>query len=138
MTCPRFRNRLTGAVIAAGTALGGAAALAQSASPGAVIVLDPYTVLGDPLAQRFAETPGGAARIDRGEAPVAGAAAPTLREELSGTPGVVVQEFFGGNDQPRVQIRGSGLQQNPSERGLLVLQDGMPVNRADGAYVVGL
>ncbi len=51
---------------------------------------------------------------------------------------MVVQEFFDGNAQPRLQIRGSGLQQSPTERGLLVLQAGMPLNRADGAYVVSL
>lgn len=62
----------------------------------------------------------------------------TLSEQLAGVPGIVVQRFFGGNDQPRVQIRGSGLQQNPVERGLLVLQDGLPINRADGSYIVGL
>ncbi len=61
----------------------------------------------------------------------------TLAEQLASVPGIVVQKFLGGNDQPRVQIRGSGLQQNPVERGLLVLQDGLPINRADGSYIVG-
>ncbi|WP_334146532.1 TonB-dependent receptor family protein [Hyphomicrobium sp.] len=61
----------------------------------------------------------------------------SLSEMLAFVPGVVVQNFFGGNDQPRLQIRGSGLQQNPSERGTLVLQDGLPINRADGSYIVG-
>ncbi len=60
-----------------------------------------------------------------------------LAETFAFVPGVVVQNFFGGNDQPRLQIRGSGLQQNPSERGTLVLQDGLPINRADGSYIVG-
>lgn len=111
-------------------------AFAQSAAPGTVIVLDEITIHADTTAQRFAVTPGAVALIDRSEA--GGQAAPTLADTLSEVPGVVVQEFFGGNDQPRIQIRGSGLQQNPAERGLLVMQDGMPVNRADGAYVVGL
>lgn len=115
-----------------------AGALAQSAAPGSVIVLDPVVIQGDATAARFRATPGGVTLIDRGETPTAEEAAPTLSDALAGTPGVVVQEFFGGNDQPRIQIRGSGLQQNPTERGLLVLQDGMPVNRADGSYVVGL
>ncbi|MDZ7881061.1 MAG: hypothetical protein U5L45_25570 [Saprospiraceae bacterium] len=56
---------------------------------------------------------------------------------MNAAPGVV-RDFFGGFDQPRVQIRGSGLQQNPVERGVLFLQDGLPLNRADGSYVVGL
>jgi hypothetical protein len=38
-------------------------------------------------------------------------------------PGIIGQSFFDGNDQPRVQIRGSGLQRNAVERGILVLQD---------------
>ncbi|WP_367942916.1 TonB-dependent receptor family protein [Aquamicrobium sp.] len=61
----------------------------------------------------------------------------TASRALSTVPGVVVQDFFGGNDQPRIQIRGSGLQQNPVERGILMLQDGLPLNRADGSYIVG-
>ena len=61
----------------------------------------------------------------------------TVSRALSSVPGVVVQDFFGGNDQPRIQIRGSGLQQNPVERGVLMLQNGLPINRADGSYIVG-
>ncbi len=79
---------------------------------------------------------GGAAVI--GEHEVAGKANVTMADTLASVPGVIVQSFFGCNDQPRTQIRGSGLQQNPVERGILVLQDGLPINRADGSYVVGL
>ncbi|MEE4297300.1 MAG: hypothetical protein V2J20_11870 [Wenzhouxiangella sp.] len=32
----------------------------------------------------------------------------TLDDALAFQPGLVVQEFFGGNDQPRINIRGSG------------------------------
>ncbi|QRZ14863.1 TonB-dependent receptor [Paracoccus methylovorus] len=131
---PRMAPVLTG--LAAGLSLQAGVALAQSAAPGAVIILDEIEVRADTTARRFEVTPGAATLIDRSEAQ--GQAAPTLADTLSQVPGVVVQEFFGGNDQPRIQIRGSGLQQNPAERGLLVLQDGMPVNRADGSYVVGL
>lgn len=129
-------RRVSLIALAIGASLSGGAALAQSAAPGTVIVLDEITIHADTTAQRFAVTPGAVTLIDRAEA--GGQAAPTLADALSGAPGVVVQTFFGGNDQPRIQIRGSGLQQNPAERGLLVMQDGMPVNRADGAYVVGL
>lgn len=116
----------------------GSNALAQSASPGATIELDPVTVKGSAgVEHRFTVTPAAVTRLDAVEVP-AGEAAPTLVEALKLAPGVVIQDFFGGNDQPRIQLRGSGLQQNPAERGLLVLQDGMPVNRADGAYIVGL
>ncbi|MEM0910152.1 MAG: TonB-dependent receptor [Pseudomonadota bacterium] len=60
----------------------------------------------------------------------------SLADAIGGTPGVIVQNFFGGNDQPRLQIRGSGLQQNPTQRGILLLQDGLPLSRADGSYIV--
>jgi iron complex outermembrane receptor protein len=86
--------------------------------------------------ERLDALAGGTAVL--GEKDVAGKANVTIADTLSSVPGVVVQSFFGGNDQPRIQIRGSGLQQNPVERGILVLQDGLPINRADGSYVVGL
>jgi iron complex outermembrane receptor protein len=86
--------------------------------------------------QRLEATAGGTAVI--GETDLAGRANVTIGDALKIVPGVVVQNFFGGNDQPRIQIRGSGLQQNPVERGVLILQDGLPLNRADGSYVVGL
>ncbi len=62
----------------------------------------------------------------------------TLRDALDYQPGVVVQDFFGGNDQPRVNIRGSGIQSNPLNRGVLLLQDGLPLNEADGSFVIGV
>ena len=135
-------TRLLGVAIGAGLPLTFLlpvpSALAQSASPGATIELAPVIVRGtNRIDERFASTPGAVSRIDRSEPPAA-EVAPTLSESLSLAPGVVIQEFFGGNDQPRIQIRGAGLQQNPAERGLVVLQDGMPVNRADGSYIVGL
>ncbi len=79
--------------------------------------------------------PGGADVVTNDE--MSPKASASLSEMLAFVPGVIVQNFFGSNDQPRLQIRGSGLQQNPSERGTLVLQDGLPINRADGSYIVG-
>jgi len=84
---------------------------------------------------RLEKIPGGTDVVGRQDMPVG--VNTSLQEALAYVPGVVVQNFFGGNDQPRLQIRGSGLQQNPSERGTLVLQDGLPINRADGSYIVG-
>lgn len=60
----------------------------------------------------------------------------SITDAIGGTPGVIAQAFFGGNDQPRIQMRGSGLQQNPTQRGVLLLQDGLPLSRADGSYIV--
>lgn len=50
---------------------------------------------------------------------------------------MVIQEFFGATDQPRLNIRGSGIQSNPMNRGITLLQDGLPLNEADGSFVIG-
>ncbi|MBR8657150.1 TonB-dependent receptor [Achromobacter sp. Marseille-Q0513] len=62
----------------------------------------------------------------------------TLRDALDYQPGVVVQEFFGGLDQPRLNIRGSGIQSNPLSRGILLMQDGLPLNDADGSFIISM
>ncbi|MFC2439743.1 MAG: TonB-dependent receptor family protein [Segatella maculosa] len=62
----------------------------------------------------------------------------TMKEALRLQPGVIIQEFFGANDQPRLNIRGSGIQSNPQRRGVYLLQDGIPVNFSDGSYVIGI
>lgn len=117
--------------------------LGQSATPGAVVVLDPLVVTGPSggdRKRRARETlraiPGGTGLV--GDDNLRAVQAPKLSDTLASVPGVIVQNFFGGNDQPRVQVRGSGLQQNPVERGLLVLQNGLPLNHADGSYIAGL
>ncbi len=112
------------------------AVFAQSAAPGATI-LDEIVVIGqrDLTAERIAALPGGGDLVATED--IASTANLTASRALAATPGVIIQDFFGGNDQPRIQIRGSGLQQNPVERGVLVLQNGLPTNRADGSYVVG-
>ena len=62
----------------------------------------------------------------------------TLRDALDYQPGIVIQDFFGATDQPRLSIRGSGIQSNPLNRGVLLLQDGLPLNDADGSFIIGL
>lgn len=117
-------------------------ARAQSAQPGAAIELDPIILTGEGatlaegLRDQLEVTPGASAVV--GAEDIEAVQAPTVAEAMIGVPGFVVQEFFGGNDQPRFEIRGSALQQNPTERGLLVMQNGMPVNRADGSYIAGI
>ncbi len=118
--------------------------LAQSAQPGAVLELEPIIVergedrisLAAQLRESLAQTPGGTSVI--GAEDLEAMEAPTFADAMTGVPGVIVQEYFSGNDQPRFQIRGSGMQQSPTERGLLVLHNGMPVNRADGSYISAL
>jgi iron complex outermembrane receptor protein len=152
-TALRIVKPLTLAILLSTTAT---QVLAQSATPGATMTLAPINVedtQGTPgtpgqsapaqssststaaLRERLNALPGGVALITAEEMPTTSNL--TLSRSLSMVPGVVVQDFFGGNDQPRVQIRGSGLQQNPVERGILVLQNGLPINRADGSYIVG-
>jgi iron complex outermembrane receptor protein len=140
------------------------ACFAQSAAPGSAVTLDPIVVetrrptapprrtptaaavpatqteeapqqVPATVQERFNALPGGADVVPQRDFP--DTANLTVSRALSSVPGVVVQDFFGGNDQPRIQIRGSGLQQNPVERGILMLQNGLPINRADGSYIVG-
>jgi iron complex outermembrane receptor protein len=103
--------------------------------------LDGVTVLGtrpirtvDDLsnARRKAnERTGGTAVVD-GES-YRDRRAGTLVDALGFAPGVFVQPRFGA-DEARVSIRGSGLQRTFHGRGLVVLQDGTPLNLADGAF----
>jgi len=62
----------------------------------------------------------------------------TLSEVLKNEPGVMIQDFFGGNDQPRLNIRGSGVQSNPVNNGVNLLYNGTTINQADGSFVIGL
>ena len=87
------------------------------------------------LRQRLDQVPGGTNLIN----------ITTLRGSLSSLakvlkmePGIIVQEFFGGNDQPRINIRGSGIQDNPVSRGIQILHDGLATNQADGSFIIGL
>ncbi|RAI41164.1 TonB-dependent receptor family protein [Rhodoplanes roseus] len=138
---------VSGIALAAAAGLGAAPALAQSAAPGATVTLDTLVVEADgqrapattteaEARRRLAATPGGTAVVDQKE--LAGRADVSIAESLNIVPGVIASSFLGGNDQPKIHIRGSGQQSNPTERGLLILQDGLPLNRADGSYIVGL
>jgi iron complex outermembrane receptor protein len=55
----------------------------------------------------------------------------TLRDMLADTPGVFVQNRYG--QELRLSIRGSGISRGFHLRGVEVLQDGIPVNLADGS-----
>jgi iron complex outermembrane receptor protein len=54
-----------------------------------------------------------------------------LRDTLADTPGVYVQNRYG--QELRLSIRGSGISRGYHLRGVEVLQDGIPVNMADGS-----
>lgn len=57
----------------------------------------------------------------------------TLQDALQDSPGVFVQSRFGA-EEARVSIRGSGIQRTFHGRGLKLMQDGVPVNLADGSF----
>ncbi len=62
----------------------------------------------------------------------------TLRDALDYQPGIVLQDFFGGADQPVLNIRGSGIQSHPLSRGVMLLENGLPLNEADGSFIIGM
>jgi iron complex outermembrane receptor protein len=55
----------------------------------------------------------------------------TLRDVLKDVPGVYVQERYG--QELRLSVRGSGVSRGFHLRGLELLQDGIPLNLADGS-----
>jgi iron complex outermembrane receptor protein len=59
--------------------------------------------------------------------------ASTLKDALGYAPGVFVQPRFGA-EEARLSIRGSGAQRTFHGRGLTLLQDGAPLNLADGSF----
>lgn len=77
------------------------------------------------------QIPGGTAVVDaetykRGRAT-------TLKDALDFAPGVYIQARFGA-EESRLSIRGSGIQRTFHGRGLKLLQDGVPLNLADGGF----
>ncbi|HKV13144.1 MAG TPA: TonB-dependent receptor [Thermoanaerobaculia bacterium] len=81
--------------------------------------------------QELEEVPGGTNLIDAEE--VARGRASTLKDALDFAPGVFVQPRY-GSEESRLSIRGSGLQRTFHGRGLKLLQDGVPLNLADGGF----
>lgn len=79
----------------------------------------------------LAKTPGGTEVVDA-ERILKGRAS-TLADTFALSPGVFAQSRF-GSDEARLSIRGSGLQRTFHGRGIRVLQDGIPINLADGGF----
>ncbi|MCS6242389.1 MAG: TonB-dependent receptor [Opitutus sp.] len=79
----------------------------------------------------LALTPGGA-EVVAAERYLQGRAS-TVADTFALSPGVVAQSRF-GSDEARLSIRGSGIQRTFHGRGLRVLQDGVPINLADGGF----
>ncbi|MGC4071008.1 MAG: TonB-dependent receptor [Nibricoccus sp.] len=79
----------------------------------------------------LATVPGGTEVIDstrylRGRAS-------TVEDTFALSAGVIAQSRF-GSDEARLSIRGSGLQRTFHGRGIRILQDGVPLNLADGSF----
>ncbi|MBB3103124.1 TonB-dependent receptor family protein [Azomonas macrocytogenes] len=104
--------------------------------------LDQTTIAGthkpDPTAPTLAEkkadlakVPGGANVVDA-ETYKSGRSS-TVQDALGLATGVFVQPRF-GSEESRLSIRGSGLQRTFHGRGILLMQDGAPVNLGDGSF----
>ncbi|MDR1530466.1 MAG: TonB-dependent receptor [Burkholderiales bacterium] len=62
----------------------------------------------------------------------------TLRDFLDYQPGITLLDFFGGTDHPVLTIRGSGIQSHPLSRGVMLLENDLPFNEADGSFIIGM
>uniref|UniRef100_UPI003784DD8F TonB-dependent receptor plug domain-containing protein n=1 Tax=Prosthecobacter sp. TaxID=1965333 RepID=UPI003784DD8F len=82
--------------------------------------------------EQLAKTiPGGAGVVDAEE--YKRGRASTLKDALDFAPGVLIQSRFGA-EESRLSIRGSGIQRTFHGRGLWLMQDGVPLNLADGGF----
>lgn len=86
----------------------------------------------DAARKKAAQVPGGSDVIDA-ESYLKGSAV-TPADALAYSPGVFAQSRIPGAEESRLSIRGSGLQRTFHGRGLRVLQDGVPLNLADGSF----
>jgi len=121
------------AASAALAALAPAAARAEAA-----VAVDSVIVTGHPdpedppsvaeSRRRLSETPGAVSVISQES--FARREALALDDMLRDAPGVYAQRKWGGD--VRISIRGSGLGNASHNRGLLIAQDGVPLNEADG------
>ncbi len=75
--------------------------------------------------------PGGASITDLEE--VRKGRQSTWKDSLGYTPGVYIQDRF-GSEEARVSIRGSALSRTFHSFGIKILQDGVPINYADGFF----
>lgn len=81
--------------------------------------------------RELAKTPGGTEVVEA-ERYLQGRAS-TMADTFALSPGVIAQPRF-GSDEARLSIRGSGMQRTFHGRGIRLLQDGVPLNLADGGF----
>lgn len=81
--------------------------------------------------ERIDMTPGGAGVVDAEEYKTGRTS--TVQDTLGLAPGVFIQSRIPGGAEARLSIRGSGIQRTFHLRGIKLMQDGVPLNQADGA-----
>lgn len=81
-----------------------------------------------PLLMQIQETPGAVAVVAREQ--YADHLATHLGDALHSVPGVYAQKRWG--EEVRLSIRGSGVGNSSHNRGVVIAQDGVPFNQADG------
>lgn len=99
-------------------------ALADEADGTIIVTATPAITVAE---RDVAVTPGGADIVDA--ARFRDKLAVSLRDALAFSPGVYAQPRFG--QEVRLSIRGSGLSRGYHMRGLMLFQDGVPINLAD-------
>ncbi|MEO8004609.1 MAG: TonB-dependent receptor [Betaproteobacteria bacterium] len=85
----------------------------------------------DTARERIDMTPGGAGVVDAEEYKTGRTS--TVQDALGLAPGVFIQSRIPGGAEARLSIRGSGIQRTFHLRGIKLMQDGVPLNQADGA-----
>lgn len=111
------------------------------ANPGQQTTTQPLSVQGRSESEAFnppgpedarramERTPGGVTLVDEQQLHESHAA--TVKDALDYVPGVYAQTKYGSGDA-RINIRGSANSRNAHLRGVRLLTDGIPMNRADG------
>ena len=85
----------------------------------------------DSAQERVKNIPGGASVVDLNDAREGRQS--TWTDSLGLAPGVFIQDRF-GSEEARISIRGSALSRTYHSFGIKVMQDGVPINYADGFF----
>lgn len=115
----------------AGTAQDLTAPEVQVVAPKSAPVAAPTAPGIEAARERLDLAPGGANVVDA-ETYKTGRAS-TVQDTLGLSPGIFIQSRIPGGAEARLSIRGSGIQRTFHLRGIKLMQDGVPLNQADGA-----
>jgi iron complex outermembrane receptor protein len=134
-TPPGLRPVAAALALAAGAAAHGQTRSEPHRLEPVIVQAEPERSLTVPSMRRAEEEirriPGGAEVVDPKIYETGRAS--TLSDALGLATGVFVQPRFGA-DEARIAIRGSGVQRTFHGRGIVLLQDGVPLNLADGSF----